>query len=194
CAVNCFTGYVDLSKNGWRVESMDISTTAPIRKPSRIPFLTQPLTRQPLLAAVSGSAARIAPVFSASLKRPNNRKCSSVYVSGFSSKSFSISACNAHSPVRKQSDTVEHFFDPGEILGLGRTHRQPVHGFEQFHQTHGGLDGNRVRFDEVDFHQREIFALQFACAREIARQTQAREFRHLAGNLVRYDRNDAAAT
>src|SRR6185503_12305235 len=163
CAVNCFTGYVDLSKNGWRVESIDISTTAPMRNPSRMPFLTQPFTRQPLLAAVSASAARMAPAFSASLKRLNNRKCSSVYFSGFSSKSFSISACNAHSPVRKQSNAVEHFFDFGEILGLGRTHGQAIYRVEQFHQPHGGLNRNRVRFDEVDLHQREVFPLQLTC-------------------------------
>src|ERR1017187_7104702 len=43
--VNCFTGKVELSKKGWRVASIDISTTPPMRKPSRMPFLTQPFTR-----------------------------------------------------------------------------------------------------------------------------------------------------
>src|ERR1039458_3169456 len=32
--VNCFTGKVDLSKKGWRVASIDISTTPPMRKPT----------------------------------------------------------------------------------------------------------------------------------------------------------------
>ena len=44
--------------NGWRARSMDMSMTAPMRKPSRIPFFTQALTRQPVGEAASGSAAR----------------------------------------------------------------------------------------------------------------------------------------
>ena len=48
CGVNRFTGKVDLSKKGWRAASTDISTTPPMRKPSRMPFLTQAFTRQPL--------------------------------------------------------------------------------------------------------------------------------------------------
>ena len=65
--VKRFTGYVDLSKKGCRVGSIDISTTAPMRNPSRMPFLTQPFTRQPLLARASGSAARTEPLLSAAL-------------------------------------------------------------------------------------------------------------------------------
>ena len=52
-------------RNGCRSGSIDISTIEPIRKPTRMPFLTQPFTRQPLGSAASGSAARIAPAFSA---------------------------------------------------------------------------------------------------------------------------------
>src|ERR1700733_12423361 len=66
-ALTLRTGYVDLSKNGCRVASTDISTTAPMRNPSRIPFFTQPFTRQPTGDAPSGSAARTEPSFSASL-------------------------------------------------------------------------------------------------------------------------------
>src|SRR5712692_1159578 len=62
-AVKDLTGKVALSKKGCRTGSTDMSTTAPIRNPSRIPFLTQPFTRQPLLADVSGSAARARPAF-----------------------------------------------------------------------------------------------------------------------------------
>ena len=75
---SCFTGQVALSKNGWRDRSSERSTIAPMRKPSRTPFFTQALTRQPEGCAESGSAARIAPAFSASLKRWNSEKCSSV--------------------------------------------------------------------------------------------------------------------
>src|SRR5262249_3430501 len=61
------TGYVDLSKNGCRLGSIDISTTAPMRKPNRIPCFTHPFTRQPVAVELSGSAARISPRFNAIL-------------------------------------------------------------------------------------------------------------------------------
>src|ERR1700683_3095492 len=136
-----------------------MSTTAPMRNPSRMPFLTQPFTRQPLFAPVSGSAARTVPAFSAALNSWNRRKWSSVYVSGFSSKSLSISSRNAHSPVRNEAKRLEHFFDPGEILGLGRAHGKAVKRLEESHESHGGLYGDGIRFDEIDFHERQIFAL-----------------------------------
>src|SRR5438034_2423646 len=44
-AANARTGYVDLSKNGCLVASMDMSAIAPIRKPSKIPFFTQGFAR-----------------------------------------------------------------------------------------------------------------------------------------------------
>ena len=53
-------------------------TTAPMRKPSRIPFFTQAFTRQPVCAEASGSAARICPAFRACLNRAKSSKCSSV--------------------------------------------------------------------------------------------------------------------
>ena len=77
-AVKCFTGHVALSKNGCRAASTDMSTIPPMRNPSRIPFFTHGLTRQPVFEDESGSAARTAPVFSASLRRANSAKCSSV--------------------------------------------------------------------------------------------------------------------
>ncbi len=62
--VNWRTGYVALSKYGCRERSIDISTIVPMRSPSRIPFLTHGVTRQPFLADASGCAARTSPRFS----------------------------------------------------------------------------------------------------------------------------------
>src|ERR1700733_3401795 len=73
-----FTGYVDLSKNGWRDASTHISTIAPIRNPRRMPFFTQGFTRQPDGEDASGCAARSSPSFSASLNFRNSRRSFSV--------------------------------------------------------------------------------------------------------------------
>src|SRR6266478_8373989 len=70
---------------------MDISTALPMRKPSKIPFFTQALTRQPVSDAGSGSAARTSPRFRAPLKDSKVRRCSSVYCGGGKSNSCSIS-------------------------------------------------------------------------------------------------------
>jgi hypothetical protein len=51
------------------VDGMSMMT--PIRKPSRIPFFTQALVRQPPCELVSGSAERTSPRFSASLNSQN---------------------------------------------------------------------------------------------------------------------------
>ena len=76
--VSRFTGHVALSNIGCRTGSIDMSTIAPMRNPSRMPFFTQVFTRQPLRADASGSAERIAPSFSACLNRSKSAKCSSV--------------------------------------------------------------------------------------------------------------------
>ena len=62
--------------SGWRTGSIDISTIEPMRKPSRMPFLTQAFTRQPVFEEASGSAERIAPAFRASLNRSKRPKVS----------------------------------------------------------------------------------------------------------------------
>ena len=54
------TGQVDLSRNGWRIGSTDMSTMPPMRKPIRMPFLTQPLTRHPLASEVGLGGADLA--------------------------------------------------------------------------------------------------------------------------------------
>src|SRR5208282_228022 len=74
-AVNFFTGYVALSKKGCRDASIDISTITPIRKPIKIPFFTQELTRHPVADDGSGSAARTTPEFKPSLNSWNRRRC-----------------------------------------------------------------------------------------------------------------------
>src|SRR5436190_14081623 len=118
------TGNVALSRKGCRIEWTDMSTTAPMRKPRRMPFLTQPLTRQPLGVEGSGSAARILPAFSAFLKSWKRRKCSSTYAGGLYSNSFSISACNGHSPASQQARGIQHGFDLFHAFGLGGNHGQ----------------------------------------------------------------------
>jgi len=55
----------------------DISTVAPMRNPSKIPFFTQAFALHPLFVDASGSAARTSPQFSAALNASNSRKCSS---------------------------------------------------------------------------------------------------------------------
>src|SRR5580692_4900795 len=105
-AVKLFTGYVALSKNGCLAASMDISTVAPIRKPSKMPFLTQAFTRQPVFADESGSAARISPEFKASLKHWKRSRCCCVYSAGFFSNSCSISAFSIN--LLHQAERFEH--------------------------------------------------------------------------------------
>ena len=88
-----FTGKVALSNIGSRTGSGDISTTAPIRSPARMPFFTQMFTRQPLRVDASGSAERIVPAFSAALNRAKSSKSCSVNVPAFFSNNCSISVC-----------------------------------------------------------------------------------------------------
>src|SRR3972149_4069017 len=73
-----------------------------MRKPSRIPFFTQPLTRQPDGADASGSAARTTPEFSAAMNCSNRRAWSSPYLPGGLSKANSIDSCNMFAPAQAQ--------------------------------------------------------------------------------------------
>src|SRR6185437_16328139 len=106
------------------------STIAPIRKPSRIPFFTQALTRQPVGAVESGSAARTSPRFSASLNARNNAKCSWVYCAGGASNSCSICDGCMHS-LGNQVQRREHAANPRLIFCARRNQRQPPHRLQQ---------------------------------------------------------------
>src|SRR5579871_840874 len=186
-----FTGNVALSNMGRRTGSGDISTTVPILKPSRMPFLTQMFTRQPAAALASGSAERMAPSFRACLKRANNAKCSSVNLDGFSSNSFSISVC-MHAPAQHPARLQNSFDFCPACFGRSR-HRQAPHGLQQSHHGHGRLHRLGVGFNEVHFHQREPPALILPCAREIACQSKLRKARHLRRDFVCNYVDDSAA-
>src|SRR2546425_2590800 len=112
----------------------------PMRKPSRMPFLTQALARQPVLEDESGSAARISPRFSASLNSRKRRKCSSVYCAGGSSNSRSI--CDGNMRSLGEPQRFENAADARTIFRLGWNERQPPHGFEQAHSAIAAFTGN----------------------------------------------------
>src|ERR1700681_2874877 len=96
----------------------------PIRKPSRMPFLTHAFTRQPLgITDASGSAARMFPAFNCCLNSEKSEKCSGVYCRGGLSKILSISCCKLVRPRRgHQADRFEHPLDLLLARGLGLNH------------------------------------------------------------------------
>src|SRR5579883_681875 len=189
CGPNFFSGYVALSRK--EKSPTGISTMAPMRKPSRIPFFTHALTRQPVGEAASGWAARTRPALRAARKSSKRRKSSGAYCAGGLSNSRSISACNGHLP--EQSGRFQHLLDPREIGRRRRAHRQTVDRLQQAHERQRRLDRDGIRFHEVDVHQRQVFRLDTARGFEIAAQAGARQFRHLRGDLVRGHRDHAAA-
>src|SRR5215831_12417796 len=128
-----------------------MSMLTPMRKPSRMPFFTQALTRQPVGLAASGSAARNSPRSIAARKLLKSARCSDVYAAGLLSKSCSISVCMGH----KKSAGFEDLFDFGLAGGSGRDQGQAPHGFEEAHHGHCGLDRAGAGLDEVDVHQRQ---------------------------------------
>src|SRR5689334_19714686 len=149
-----FTGYVSLSKNGCRTRSTDMSTSLPMRNPSRIPFFTHAFVRQPVFDAASGSAARTSPRFSAALNASNRRRCSSVYCAGGESNSCSIS--DGSIGFLDQPERLEDSLDPSHGAGARRHHGKPPDRLQQSHLRHRRLHGDRIGFHEVDFHQRKI--------------------------------------
>src|SRR5262245_51667886 len=123
-----------------------MSVLTPMRKPSRMPFLTHAFTRQPVGLAGSGSAARMRPSLSEMMKAAKTPLSSGVYAAGLLSKSRSISVCMGN----EESDRLENLFDLRLAGGGRRHHGQAPHGLEQAHESHCGLHGDRVRLDEVD--------------------------------------------
>src|SRR5690349_1773899 len=112
-----------------------MATTAPMRKPSRMPFLTQLFTRQPVGELASGSAARILPSFNPSLNFWKRRECSWVYRSGGLSKSDSI--CSGNMPLSDEAQTFQHAADFLFVFGTRRTEWKPPDRLEQTHRRHG---------------------------------------------------------
>ena len=70
------SGSVSLSPKNQRPPSIDTSTRSPQRNPTRIPCFTQVLTRQPVGADASGSAARTRPADSSSRSAANTDRLS----------------------------------------------------------------------------------------------------------------------
>src|ERR1039458_1089289 len=98
-----------------------MSTLMPMRKPTRMPFLTQALTRQPVAVAGSGSAARLLPSAGAVRNAPKTPLSSGVSSAGLLSKSRSISACMVYQETRG----FEHGLDFGQAGLAGRDHGKP---------------------------------------------------------------------
>src|SRR5580698_7868878 len=149
-----FTGQVALSNMGVRTGSGDIFTTAPMRRPDRMPFLTQMFTRQPLGVDPSGSAERIAPRLRASLNRAKSSKSCSVNVPAFLSNRASILVC-MRAPGRGQEAARPQ--NGRDLLAArfgGRSHGQSPHRLQQAHHGHGAFHRNGVGLHEIHFHQR----------------------------------------
>src|ERR1039458_4749768 len=154
-----------------------MSTLMPIRKPTRMPFFTHALTRQPVADAGSGSAARILPSVSEMRKAAKMALSSGVYCAGLSSKSRSISACMVY----QKSNGSEHRLDLAQVGLAGRHHGEAPDGFQQAHQRHRGFHRNGVGLHEIDIHQREESGLEFASGGEIVAQAGLRDGAHFGG-------------
>src|ERR1700752_5090475 len=166
-----------------------MSTMAPMRKPTRMPFFTHAFVRQPGECDASGSAERMRPELSSPLNERKSARSSSEYRVGFASNRASICFSSSSAAVGnvgpfEKSEGFQHGANLREIFRSRRHKRQTENGFEQPHFRHGRFHGPWVRFDEVHFEQRQPLALHQARLREIPRQTQLREARHLRGNFV----------
>src|ERR1700691_4448051 len=170
---------------------MDMSAMAPMRKPSRMPFFTQALTRHPEGDFSSGWAARSSPAFSASLKDWNSAVCAGRYFAGGCSNSCLIFCPSMHLP--QQADGFKHSADFFEIFDFGRHERKTPDGLKQAHFSHRGFGWAGIGFDEIDFHEREIDFLQFAGADEIIVEAGVDQGGHFFWNFVGCYGNDAVS-
>src|SRR5277367_1014964 len=174
---------------------MDMSVMAPMRKPRRMPFFTQALTRQPDGDFSSGSAARASPAFNASLNDWKSAKCAGRYFAGGWSKSCSMSCsiccCGMHLP--QEADGFEYAADFFQVFDFGRHEREAPDRLEQAHFGHSGFGGAGIGFDEIHFHEREIFFLQVAGAGEVAVQAGVNQRGHFFWNFVGYYGNYAVS-
>src|ERR1700741_4755496 len=181
------TGYVDLSKKGSRFWFATLykekSTGRPMRKPSRMPFFTQGLARQPDFALGSGSAARISPRFNPCLNSSKSLESASVYSDGGSSNSRSIGERSMR--LLDQTQGFEHRMDASLVFRFRRSQRETPDRLQQPHLRHGGLHGNRIRFDEVDLHQREVPAMELTSCFYVTAQGQVRQAGSRRWNFVR---------
>src|ERR1039458_5627274 len=157
-----------------------MSTLMPMRKPTRMPFLTQALTRQPVAVAGSGSAARMRPAVSAMRKAAKPPLSSGVYSAGLLSKSRSISA----RMVYQESRGFEHALDFGQAGLAGRHHGKAPDGLQEAHQRHRGFHRDGIGLHEVDVHEGQEFRLNRARGGEIVAQAGLRDGRHFGGGIA----------
>ena len=196
-----FSGSVSLSKNGQRPLATPMSTMSPKRKPSRMPCFTQALTRQPvgddgiglrrahlagrqLVAQAQERLARLLPRRAASLleesgdARVDEIRSSDVAGSCSARLTTRAAAPSIFSCCRTRIDLLARG-------GARRHQRQTIALLEQPHRRHRRLYGNRIRFDEVDLHERQQPRVQPARAGVVAALRHLDDLRHLGRRRVR---------
>src|SRR5690242_3457966 len=144
-------GYVSLSKN-LKLVPTDMSVSAPMRKPSSNPCLTQRWTSQ--TPSTFLSAARTSPRLSARLNSSNTALSAGVR---FPSRRRAIcSICSRNGCSRngmrtflQQADLAEDLAHARARLFLHRYERQAQLLFDHAHQRERGLHWTRTRLDEV---------------------------------------------
>ena len=141
--------------NGWRARSTDMSTTAPMRNPSRIPFFTHALTRQPVGEAASGSAARTSPRLTAALNSRKSRKMLLRCIEPEARQTiaqFAVAACTLSSDARQVlvrmqlSRAIERFQHGANArfdFPLSAQRAANANRFEQAHLRHRRLHRDR---------------------------------------------------
>src|SRR5260221_13895896 len=80
-----------------------------------------------------------------------------------------------------------------QIFGFGRDKRKAPDRLNQAHLSEGGFDGDGIRFDEVNVHQRKILEVETAGFHEIAGERGLHEPSHFRRNFIGGDGNQAAA-
>ena len=128
-----------------------MSTIAPMRKPTRIPFFTQALVRHPVGCEASGSAERMRPAFSSSLNAREKRAVVVGVARGLGVKQrfdlfFELSAAVGNVDPFQNRERFEHGANLRKIFGARRHERQAEDGFEQTHFGHGRFHGRRDSF------------------------------------------------
>src|SRR5205085_7329302 len=181
------TGYVSLSKK--RKEACaDMSASAPMRKPARMPRLTQELTRH--TPPWSRSAARTSPRLSAALNAPKTSRSVGVNSPPFAN---SPSTCSRSDMRRllQQARVCEH---RAHALARPRLHghkRQAEVLFEETHQGQRRLHGAGARLDEVHVHQGQQAVMKLARLVPTPFERGVNHPRHQVGRFVRRDRDEA---
>jgi hypothetical protein len=81
-----------------------------------------------------------------------------------------------------------------EIFGPGWHKRQSPNRVEKAHLRKGGFDGDGIRFDEVDVHEREVAIVEAAGFGKITGARGLDKASHFRGDFVGRDGNEAVPT